>query len=159
MWGFIDPAGRTVIRPRFAEVMPFRDGIAGVRTGSNQWISIDNQGAAGTGSFLFSDGLAAYQMSTGELSAFLLSSRRAWKFYHAHLRIAPSDFARGDAPELAGPPRRGCVDVIAFLDRVFWLTAGRRAHWKVPLAHTRITGRLFNARLVQSGKITSATGC
>jgi len=65
-WGFVDAHGGFAIRPGYADLQPFRDGVAWVqRPGSRTWELIDDTGATlihaaagypGVGSF--SDGLA-----------------------------------------------------------------------------------------------------
>ncbi len=65
-WGFVDSEGRQVIKPAFADVQPYRDGVAWVRRRETpHWELIDeaggrqidaNVGLLGVGSF--SDGLA-----------------------------------------------------------------------------------------------------
>lgn len=65
-WGFVDAEGRAVIKPAYADVQPFRDGVAWVRRQETpHWELVDEEGKRQIGASVgllgvgsFSDGLA-----------------------------------------------------------------------------------------------------
>ena len=68
--GFIDKKGKMVIQPQFSQAGPFREGVAKVSLGKDQWGYIDKNGkliieAKYKQAWDFNDGLAMVQLNKG----------------------------------------------------------------------------------------------